>query len=109
MKYVSFNYYTEEYLGRTISSENEFFSICIRAEAYIDRLTDGHITEVTDDIKNAVCAVCDVIHRADRERGIKSESVDGYSITLDHSQTSERTLYETARLFLPSYLLYRGV
>lgn len=109
MKYISFSYYTDEYLGRTITSPNEFFGICIRAEAYIDRLTDGHITEVTDDIKNAVCAVCDVIYRADRQRGIKSESVDGYSITLDDSYNSERTLYETARLFLPSYLLYRGV
>ena len=99
----------EEYLGRSIPNSNEFFSICIRAEAYIDKLTDGHITEVTDDIKNAVCAVCDVIYRADRQKGIKSESVDGYSVTLDSEACSQKTLYDTACLFLPSYLLYRGI
>ena len=104
-----YSYYTDQYLGKLIPSSDEFFSICVRAEAYIDKITSGRITDVTEDIKNAVCAVCDALYRADRQKGIKSESVDGYSITLDTSDKSQKELYDTASLFLPSYLLYRGI
>lgn len=109
MKYVSFAYYTDEYLGKKITDSEEFFNVCLRAEAYIDKITMGRIDTVTDDIKNAVCLICDELWENDKTNGIKSESVDGYSITLDTDKNREDSLYSLARLYLPSYLLYRGI
>ena len=108
MKYISYAYYKDDYLGTFISSPEEFSNVSLRAEAYIDKITYGNISVVNEDVKNAVCAVCDVISRFDKQIGIKSESVDGYSVTLDNSQSS-KALFDAASLFLPPYLLYRGV
>lgn len=109
MKYISFAYYTDEYLGKDITTAEEFISICFRAEAFIDKITMGRIEEVSDDIKMTVCLICDELYKTDKSRGIKSESVDGYSVTLDTDKTDEKNLLSLAKLYLPSYLLYRGI
>ena len=107
MAYVDYGYYKYRFGGMAISFPEAFIGASLKAEAYINKITFGRITEVTDDIKNAVCAVCEVYAAYDGREGIAGENNDGYSVT--YKDDRERQLYEAARTFLPSELLYRGL
>lgn len=60
-------------------------------------------------MKNAVCAVCEVLYVQDSRDGISSETNDGYSIVYkSNAQAQRQKLYEAAALHLAPELLYRG-
>lgn len=116
MAYVTFDFYRNEFKGKLLSDSASFEAVQNEAEAYINRLTMGRITEPTDSVKRAVCAVMEVIAKAeiDETSAVSSETVGNHSKTF---QTVKRTIaereaekYRKASLYLAcTGLLYRGM
>lgn len=83
--YADYNYYENSFAGTLIPAE-DFPSIANKAERYINYVTMHRIVDVTDSVKNAVCAAAEAVyevqqHYANIPKGIKSENTDGYSVT----------------------------
>ena len=60
-----------------------------------------------DEIADCICALAEQLSRFEDTKNIKSESVDGYSVT--YSDNLNKTLRETLKIYLPKELLYRGI
>lgn len=104
--YADYNWYKETYKGYE-TREEEFSSLALKASKYLDKITFGRIDDADENIKLAMCAVVDEMHKTAKVSHIASESNDGYSIS--YKNTGEGVnLYKTASLFLPPELLYRG-
>ena len=123
--YVDYEYYCDSYHGIDISGI-EFDKIAMKASLFIREITFNRIAleNITDDVKNAVCAVCEVRYQDEvmlneyGGRAVKSENNDGYSVSFvtegTDGQTHEEVLwdkmYAAARPYLlHTGLLYRGV
>lgn len=99
--YATYEYYTNVYGGKM--PENSFKSNERKAEAYIRRITyvRGNIfnTEL-DSVKDAVCAVADVLFSTDSSGtksvtgAVKSENTDGYSVAYVTEQADGQTREE---------------
>lgn len=109
MAYVDYSYYKYAFGGIAISSPEAFLNPELRAAAFVDKITFGRITEITDDIKNAVCAASEIFARYAGREGISSENNDGYSVSYADAGQFEKELYRAVAMFLPSKLLYRGL
>ena len=116
MGYITFDYYRTSFMGTEIKDDVTFERARIEAEAYIDQITRGNITEVTDAVKNATCAVAEIICKQahDEEATVSSESVGNHSrsYTKATKTTAEREAekYRKAALYLSrTGLLYRGL
>lgn len=110
MEKVGFDYYKNVFLGSEITSKKVFDKLERFAISYIDKITFGRITYMTESIKCAVCSVCETLLKNDAKRGIKQEQNDGYSVTfLENSSSEFDDLYMSASVFLPSELLYKGI
>ncbi|MBE7042447.1 MAG: hypothetical protein E7399_03020 [Ruminococcaceae bacterium] len=105
--YADFTYYTDRFHGKKIPDSDSFLSVLAGAQAALERLTFGRLTESTPGAADALCAVCEVFYTRSHREGIQSESVDGYSVTYCEEGLS-RSLRKTIRLYLPPELLYRG-
>ncbi len=113
MAYADYEFYKDVFKGQTIADEENFESIELKASAYIDMITSGGITESDDEnynnkIKSAVCGVCDVL-ACFPDDSVVSESNDGYSVSYADDRRKNILLYNTARMYLPVSLLYRGL
>ena len=97
-------YYQETYGGIREISEADWN----KAFAYVDKITFGRIAVADEDVKNAVCAVADVIHVQSNVMGLSSEDIDGYKVGYHADANYGDWLYSAAELFLPAQLLYRG-
>lgn len=110
MERVGFDYYKDVFLGSDITSQKDFKRLELRAISYVDKITFGRITEMTESVKCAVCSVCDVLKRREARGGIKKEQNDGYSVTYRETSGGEYdSLYMAASVFLPAELLYKGM
>lgn len=116
MAYVTFDWYKSTFPSGKIPSFEDFATVIIEAEAYIDDITRGKITEATDEVKKAACAVAEVIYKQahDEEAKVNSESVGNHSKTYVNKieSTAEREAEKArkARLYLSrTGLLYRGL
>lgn len=118
MAYADYGFYTDFY-GGTLT-EDEFHQMEIRADAYLDYLTGNRLKQnpeaVTKEVKMAVCAVLEELHRQEcigKEGRISSFSNDGYTEHLSYgndNRSNPRKLKETAMIYLfGTGLLYRGV
>lgn len=124
--YADFDYYQSTYLGTDLS-EPQFNKRVRSASRYVDYFTfdrSKNVNPVTDDIKDCVCELAECIHSFENSNaggsvsGIKSESIDGYSVTymtegkdgeVSH-QTLKRKIYPIIEKYLSGTgLLYRGV
>ena len=105
--YADFTYYTDTFHGKKIPDSDSFLSVAAGAEAALDRLTFGRLTESTSGAADALCAVCDLLYSRLHREGIQSESVDGYSVSY-RDESLSRSLRQTVRLYLEPELLYRG-
>lgn len=103
---TNYDYYITKYLGEEIQSETEFGRLAKIAERYIRRFTAERTLEVTDDLQDAVCAVCEILQQ--NAGDVSAENVDGYSVTYQ-DKTLAKKIEEILRLYLPAALLYRGV
>ena len=97
-------------------AEGDFKRLSRSASAYLDSITFDRIPSVTDEkikerVKEACCAVADVLLQKEQRDGIASETNDGISVTYTtEGSTDEQRLYRAAVLYLSNTgLLYRGV
>lgn len=116
MAYATFEYYESDYRGTAIKDQEEFDNAMVEAEAYINHITMGRITEVSTAVKNACCAVAEVIYKQDRdeEATISSESVGNHSRSYTTSKKTEEQREAEKRRKAALYLsrtglLYRGL
>lgn len=87
--YVDFQYYQEVFSG-TFIQEEMFPEMAREASAFIREITHNRIDygNITDDVRDAVCAVCEVL-QAEKERmvsstdgrEVKTVNTDGESVT----------------------------
>lgn len=113
---VTFEWYTDTFKGKVIPDTDAFDGVIIEAEAYINYITCGKITEATDKTKSATCAVAEVIYNQanDTAPAVSSESVGNHSksYTTKTITTAEREAEKArkARLYLSGTgLLYGGL
>ena len=114
MVYADFSYYRDTYCGEM--AEGDFKCLSRSASAYLDSVTLDRIPSVTDEkimekVKDACCAVTDVLLQKEQRDGIASETNDGISVTYTtEGSTEEQRLYRAAVLYLGNTgLVYRGV
>ena len=116
MAYVTHEWYSNTFKGTTIPDAGAFDGVIIEAEAYINNITRGQISKATDEIKNAICAVAEVIYNQAHDSApvISGESVGNHSksYTTKTVTTAEREAEKArkARLYLSrTGLLYGGL
>ena len=114
MIYADFSYYRDTYCGEM--AEGDFKRLSRSASAYLDSVTFDRIAAVTDEkilekVREACCAVVDMLLQKEQRDGIASETNDGISVTYTtEGSTDEQRLYRVAVLYLSNTgLLYRGV
>lgn len=103
---IDYNYYLKKFGGKVIESEREFNKYRDKAVGYINSVTSRQGND--SEIGEAVCVLCEFYSNHDGREGIKSESVDGVSISYDNDKT-QRNAYSLLKIYLPSNLLYRGL
>lgn len=108
MSFVDFNYYRDEFLG-TLIPIKEFYHIESKATVYVNYVLLGNMKD-TDEFKNAVCAVCELIYNESKRGGIKSENNDGYSVTFEEIGDFYDRVIDVVKVYLSNTgLLYRGI
>ena len=82
MAYADYNFYATEYKGRVVP-ESVFDSVSERASEVLDAITFDRISEVSDLVKKACCAICDSVYNLELRGGaaIESEQVGSHRIT----------------------------
>lgn len=112
-------YYCSEWFGTL--DNGKFSELLPKALRYVDYYTQHRIEEATPPIKNAVCAVVEVLHEYDTLKsnlpvGIKNESIDGVSVSYSTMTPSnfqkdmEKAVYTVIKKELSgTNLLFRGV
>ena len=120
MTYADYEYYKSSFSG-TLIPEEEFSPLSNKVSRYLDYVTMHRISEVTDSVKNAVCAGAEALQELHNiykniPKGIKSENTDGYSVTysefdVDKFRNQEKkAMYNAfAQELSGTGLLYRGV
>jgi hypothetical protein len=113
MPYANYSYYTDTYKG--IMPEEDFNRLNLQASAYIDQITFGraarsHPEAVQTKIKDACCAVADILMKKEQGGELTSQTVGPWT---KHFASSGKTLdqqqYDAALLYLGmTGLLYRG-
>ena len=117
--YADYAYYKDSF-GGTLAAE-EFNRYARKAERFLNYVIMGEISEVTEQVKNAVCAAAEAVAEiregvANIPQGIKSESTDGYNVTYkdynadDLADREKRAMFKAIRQELYNTgLLYQGV
>ena len=113
MVYADCDYYLNEYSGNAVA-EADFARLSRQASAYLDSLTCGKIRGPwVDDsrVKDACCALADILHAQERGGEVASESNDGTSVTyVTSGKTAQNRMYDAAVMYLSGTgLLYAGV
>ena len=104
MAYADFTFYTETYLGKSIS-ESEFARLALRASNHIDRITHGKASSYlpADPVKLAVCAVAEAWQVNEQGGDLTSQSVGGWSRSYAaQPKSADARLYDAASLYLDS-------
>ena len=116
MAKVTYEWYADKFPGGIIPDYISFAAQLTEAEAFVDRITGGRIVEATDAVKNAICAVAEVIYKQAQDDApkVSSESVGNHSKSYNTKtiSTAEREAEKArkARLYLSGAgLLYRGL
>lgn len=117
---VDYSYYSMVWAGVDIPA-SDFDQISSKAERFVKTLLLGKKYDIDDDIKNAICAAADALYKVYRlnknvPAGVKSESVDGVSVTYQDTEatTTEKQeqslMYSAVKAQLAhTGIMYRGV
>lgn len=106
--YADFNYYKGSFHGRKIPDSDSFISVAAGADAILERMTFGRLSDNTPGAADAMCAVCEVLYTRGNRDGIAAESVDGYSVSYSEEERLTPALRRAVRMYLSPQLLYRG-
>ncbi len=82
-----------------------------RAKVFLESIESGSSVEgVEDKVRACLCAISEKLYKNDKRGNIKSESIDGYSVSFADSSNPKSELWEIALMYLgKSGLLYQGV
>lgn len=117
--YADYAYYKDSF-GGDLTAE-EFNRYAHKAERFFNYVVMGKISDVTEPVKNAVCAAAEAVAEIRESvqnipQGIKSESTDGYSVTYkdynaeELAEREKRAMYKAIKQELSDTgLLYQGV
>lgn len=112
MIYADYSYYVGEYYGSAVP-EQDFPRAAKRASAYIDYVTSNRISDATDNVKDACCALCEIYYQDEQDGGaLASETKGEWSVT--YAEASRESLQDKACRIVRQYLggtglLFRGV
>lgn len=117
--YVEYEYYKTKYKGAAIPAD-AFEEIARDASVFVREITFNRIKEnTTEDVKDAVCAVCDVYFtekvtlQKSGGKEVKSVNTDGYSVTYVsegvEGQLREKVLYQKAYSAARPHLIHTGL
>lgn len=117
--YATYSYYKDKFFGTALEAQ-DYYRHAQRAAAEIDRVTFGRCKkmsdkELPDAVRDAECAVADLLYRFDTAKGaeISSESNDGVSVSyrdMSDKRKQEQEIRQTLRTYLVNTgLMYRGV
>lgn len=104
---VDYLYYKKDYRGTVFCEKTEFERYEKRALHYINSVICGDIKNAEESAYYCICAVAEELCRTENSQNIKSESIDGYSVT--YSADRNKQLYGILRMYLPAELLFKGV
>lgn len=100
-------YYKKNYKGKIITDKADFEKFEKAANLYVKSVINPDIDYKEEDIYDCICALAEQLYSGEDSRNIKSETVDGYSVT--YNDSFGKSLYETLKIYLPKELLYRGI
>lgn len=113
--WVDWNYWKNTWRGEEVTAE-AFNRLTVEAQRYVDRMTFRRVKEPTEDVKNAVCAIIELMHSEESGDAspVLNEKIDQYSVTYAVSSRTyanfQQKLQNALMLHLgDSGLLYRGV
>lgn len=118
--YAEYDYYVNSWAG-TLIPASEFKQYSAKAERLVKFVTQHRITEITDEVKNAVCAAAEASYEirssvANVPQGVKSENTDGYSVTYKDYDVDKLKYKEQSAMLAAirqelsgTGLLYQGV
>ena len=105
---IDFDYYKNNFLGTLIPCE-KFYHIEKKASAYVKNAILNKNSDITE-VKDAICATCELIFNEEKRNGIKSENNDGYSVTYSDNSCFAQKVYDIITIYLANTgLLYRGM
>ena len=126
MVYADYTYYVSGYMGTAVSEE-DFPALAAKASAYVDYVTMGRARNAAGDagdaVKNAVCAICEVMQDGDKlnaissdaTRPVSSETVGGWSrsygtksVSSNDLQLIENRKREAVVMYLAPYGLLKA-
>ena len=102
MIYADFTYYTDVFLGNKVPAD-DWNRFSRQASKWLDWYTENRITDVTENIKDACCAVSEEMYfmESSSETGslsdiqtVASETVGKHSVSYTSSKASEMSINE---------------
>ena len=117
--YVDHAYYTSQFFGTAIAA-SDFPRLAKQASTFIDQVTFERAAEVVtagtdtasiEKIKDATCALAEIIQEQDNGGQIAEERVGNHSVKYAiPTQSKEQRMYQTAKDYLGlTGLMYAGV
>lgn len=110
---ADYSYYTDQFHGTM--PEDAFNRVIQQAAAFVDSITFGRAndslpTATAKKVKDAQCAVSDILYQQERGGVLVSASNDGYSETYAASKETQRQrMYNAASVYLGlTGLLFAG-
>ena len=110
MSYADYKFYNEQYCGNTVT-EDDFPHYEKRAVFQLGRFlgTELSFDEITDEVRYAVCEICDILCETDSHSGIEYERNDGYWVSYESGLSAKDKIKSCVHTWLSgSGLLYRG-
>ena len=106
-QYATYQFYTGTFRGNLIGAD-EFDGYIVKASAFLDGITFGRITEVTEDISAAACAVAEQMYLVQT----LYDSTGGGSVTSEKTGDESKS-YDTSHVIEPdsreAYKKYRAI
>lgn len=100
-------YYKKNFKGNVIADKEVFERCADLALRYIKSFVGEKAQYQDEQISDCICALAEQIYEQSGRENIKSESIDGVSIT--YADDSKKSFCEVMKLYLPKDLLYRGI
>ena len=100
-------YYKITYKSSCFEDKSVFLKYEKLAEKYIKSQINEDAEYEPQELYDAICAIAEALYENHSSLNLKSESVDGYSVT--YSGDFSKNLYNILKLYLPKKLLFRGI
>lgn len=118
MPYTTYEFYTEDFFGKTIPEES-FPNFELRSRIELDCFTFGRLkrnSEISEEVQLCMCEMMEYLYvdtTRQKGNGISSESTDGHSVSYAAEKSKaviSKDLYRIACKHLSGTgLLYRGI